>query len=70
MNDNDPKKPSTFMTYLTYLLKKDWAMSEYLPHEEFKQLKNVNEFNVMSINGKGLIEYLLEIDLERSGKLH
>ena len=45
-------------------------MSEYLPHEEFKQLKNVNEFNVMSINEKSLIEYLLEIDLERSGKLH
>ena len=27
-----------------------WAMSEYLLYERFKWLKNVDEFNVMSIN--------------------
>ena len=29
-----------------------WAMSEYLPYEEFKWFQNVNEFNVMSVNEK------------------
>ena len=24
-----------------------WAMSEYLPYEEFKRLKNVDEFDVI-----------------------
>ena len=26
-----------------------WAMSEYLPYEGFKWLKNVDEFNAISI---------------------
>ena len=29
-----------------------WAMSEYLPYEGFKWLKNVDKFDVMSINEK------------------
>ena len=29
-----------------------WAMSEYLPYSEFKWLKNMNEFDVMSISKK------------------
>ena len=32
-----------------------WAMSEYLPYEGFKWLKNVNEFDVTSISEKKLI---------------
>ena len=47
-----------------------WAMSEYLPYEGFKWLKNIDEFDVMSINGKSPIGYLLEVDLEYSDKLH
>ena len=45
-------------------------MSEYLPYEGFKWLKNVDQFNVMSINEKSLIGYLLEVDLEYLNKLH
>ena len=41
-----------------------WAMSEYLPYEGFKWLKNVDELDVMSINEKSAIEYLVEVDLE------
>ena len=44
-------------------------MSEYLPYEGFKWLKNDDEFNVMSINEKWSIGYLLEVDLEYSNKL-
>ena len=47
-----------------------WAMSEYLPHEEFKQLKNVNGFDVMSVSEKSLIEYFLEVDLKYPDELH
>ena len=47
-----------------------WAMSEYLPYEGFKWLKNVGGFDVMSINEKNPIGYFLEVDLEYSDKLH
>ena len=33
-------------------------------------VKNIDEFNVMSINEKSPIGYFLEVDLEYSNKLH
>ena len=39
MNDYDPKKPSTFITYLGMNNLYDWSMSEYLPYDGFKWLK-------------------------------
>ena len=45
-------------------------MSEYLPYARFKCLKNIDEFNVMSISEKGTIGHFLEVDLEYSDKLH
>ena len=47
-----------------------WAMSEYLPYEGFERLKNVDEFDVMSISEKRLIGYFLEVDLQYSDELH
>ena len=47
-----------------------WAMSEYLPYEEFAWLKNVDEFDVMSISEKSLIGYFLEVDLQYPDELH
>ena len=44
-------------------------MSKYLPYERFKWLKNVDELDVMSINEKSPIGYLLEVDLEYPDKL-
>ena len=41
-----------------------WAMSEHLPYKGFNLLKNVDEFDVMSISKKSLIGYLLEVDLK------
>ena len=67
MNDYDPKKQSTFISYRNNLY--GWTMSEYLPYEGFKWLKNVDEFNVMSVNEKSPIGYSLEVDLECSNKL-
>ena len=70
MNDYDPKKQSTFISYLDMNDLYGWAMSEYLPFEGFKWLKNVDEFDVMSINEKCPIGYFLEVDLKYSDKLH
>ena len=38
MNDYDPTKPSTFITYLDRNDLSGWARSEYLPYGEFKWL--------------------------------
>ena len=70
MNDYDPKKQSTFISYLDMNNLYGWAMSEYLPYEGFKWLKNVDKFDVMSINEKSPIGYFLEVDLEYPDELH
>ena len=46
------------------------AMSEYLPYERFKWLKNVDKSDVMSIYEKSPMGYLLEVDLKYSDQLH
>ena len=45
-------------------------MSEYLPYEKFKWLKNIDEFNVTSFNERSPIGHFLEVDLEYSDRLH
>ena len=45
-------------------------MSEYLPYERFKWLKNIDKFDVMSIREKNPIGYFLEVDLEYPDELH
>ena len=70
MNDYDPKKPSTFISYLDMNNLYGWAMSEYLFYEGFKWLKNVDEFDVMSISKKSRIGYFLKVDLEYTDELH
>ena len=70
MNDQDPKKHSTFISYLHMNNLYGWAMSEYLPYERFEQSKNVDEFGVMPISEKGPIGYFLEVDLKYPDELH
>ena len=48
MNDYDPKKQSTFISYIDMNNFCGWAMSKYLPYERFKWLKNVDGFDAMS----------------------
>ena len=45
-------------------------MSEYLPYEEFIWLKNVDKFDVNSINEKSDTGYFLEVDLKYPDELH
>ena len=70
MNDCDPKKPSTFITYLNMNNLYGWAMSEYLLYDKFKWLKNVDEFDVNSVSEKSPIGYFLEVDFEYPDELH
>ena len=70
MNDYDSEKPSTFITYLDKNNLYGWTMSEYLPYGEFNWLKNVDKFDVNSINEKSEIGYFLEVDLEYPDELH
>ena len=64
MNDYDPEKPSTFITYLDMNNLYGWAMSEYLPYGEFEWLENINEFDINSVNEKSDTGYFLKVDLE------
>ena len=70
MNDYDPKKQLTCISYLDMNDLYGRAMSEYLPYEWFKWLKNVNEYDVMSICEKKLIWYFLEVDLKYPDELN
>ena len=46
-----------------------WAMSEYLPCGRFKWSKNVDKFDVISINEIIPIGYFLEVDPEYPDEL-
>ena len=70
LNHYDPKKPSTFISYLDMNNLYGWAMREYLPSGRFKWLKNIDKFDIMSINDKSPIGYFLEVDLEYPDELH
>ena len=45
-------------------------MSDYVPYNEFKWLKNVDGFDVNSISEKSPIGYILEVDLEYPDELY
>ena len=47
-----------------------WVMSKYLPCEGFEWLKDVYEFDVMSVNEKSPIGYFLEVDLKYPDELN
>ena len=70
MSDYDSNKQSTFMTYLDKNNLHGWAMGECLPYGEFEWLKNVDSFDVMSIDKKSDVGYILEVDLKYPNKLH
>ena len=64
------KSSQPFISYLDRNNLYGWAMSEYLPCKDSNWLKNIDEFNVMSITKKSPIRYLVEVDLKYSAELH
>ena len=69
MNDYDPKRPTTFITYLDKNNIYRWTMCEYLPYEGFEWVKNIDEFDINLINEKSDTGYFLEVDLEYPDEL-
>ena len=65
LNDYDPIKSSTFISYLDMNNLCGWALSEYLPYGGFKWIKDIDKFDIMSINDKSAMGYFLEVDLEK-----
>ena len=61
--DFDPKKPSTFISYLDMNNLQGWAMNEYLPYKGFKWLENIDNFDIMSINDKSPTGYFQKLTL-------
>ena len=45
-------------------------MSKHLPYGEFRQVKNVDGFDMMSVSEIGDTGYLLEVNLEYPDELH
>ena len=70
LNDYNPEKSSTFISYLDRNNLYGWAMSEYLPYGRFKWLKNIDKFDKMSINDKSPIGYFVKVNLEYPDELH
>ena len=70
MNGYDLETPSTFITYLDKNNLYGWITSEYLLHGEFNWLKNVDKFEVNSINEKSDPGFFIEVDLEYPNELH
>ena len=70
MSDYDSNKPSTFITYLDKNNLYGWSMSEYLPYSEFEWLKNVDKLDVMPVNEKSDVAFILEVDLKYPDELH
>ena len=63
------QKPSKFITYLDINNLYGWAMSGYLPYDGCKWLKDVDSFDVNSINEKSPVGYIFEVDLEYPDEL-
>ena len=70
MSDYDSNKPSTLITYLNKNNLHGWSMSEHFPYGGFNGLKNVDKFDVNSIDEKSDVGYILEVDLEYPNELH
>ena len=72
MESYDVNKPSKFIMYLDANNLRGWAMSQYLPYGGFKWLnqKEIDKFDVNSIECNCIDGYILEVDLEYPEELH
>ena len=70
MENYDPAKPSIYIPYLDMNNLYGFGMSGYLPYGGLKCLKNVDNFDVISISEKSPIAYIVKIDLEYPEELH
>ena len=72
LSDYNLEKPSTFITYQDTNNLYGQAMVQYLPISDFKWLneREMQTFDVMTVDDEAEIGYILEVDLEYPAKLH
>ena len=68
MKNSDPTKASKFLIYLDP--KKIIWLGSDLPYGKFRWLKNIDSFDVNSIEENNPIGYILEVNLEYCDELH
>ena len=68
----DSSKESKYITYLDANNLYGWAMSQYLPYSGFKwsNQKDIDRFDVNSIEENSSISYMVEVDLKYPSELH
>ena len=64
MKRYDSTKPTIYIEYLDINTLLGWAMSAFLHFDEFKWLKNVDNFDINSKSEKSQIGSILKVDLE------
>ena len=72
LSDYNPEKLSTFIGYEDANNLYGQAMVQYLPISDFKWLteREMQTFDVMTVDDEAEIGYILEVDLEYPTKLH
>ena len=72
MQSYDDKKRSKYITYFEANNLYDWKISQYLPYNRFKYLKQskIDKFCLNSFEKNSSIGYLLQIDLEYPDESH
>ena len=70
MKNYDLTKESKYIMDLDENNLYGWGMREYLPNGEFQWVKNVDNFDVSSINETSSTNYILKVDLQYLDELH
>ena len=69
LENYDSSKPSIYIPYLDANNLYGWAMSQYLPYDSFKWIKN-EDFNLQNVKEDSEKGHILEVDLEYPKELH
>lgn len=71
MRNFDSTKPSEYLMYFDANNLYGWAMSEYLPYDDFKWIDNIHQIpQVNNIAENSPIGYIFEVDLEYPSSIH
>ncbi|XP_076291056.1 uncharacterized protein LOC143214203 [Lasioglossum baleicum] len=70
LSTHDSSKPLTYLMYFDVNNLYGWAMSQPLPHRDFRWVEDIDNFNVESIPIDSPVGYILEVDLDYPREIH